>query len=231
MAETLPSLADRINFAEQANIALAFYLENAELTSESVEDIMDRQQRMDVILSEIESEKAKRIASERAEIESHNSECLKTLYSLKNTIQQTNTKDEFEGVLVRIGKLDAALDKDAFTDEQRSTYEMLTKDHTELINEKMHQMEYTKNIAYNKKAADAFASAFEQFRKNENKYKNQSQLFSLAAKTLFAFDASRLFNETLIYYNHVYSYIFSKLDDDGKLALTRYSIECERKLG
>lgn len=34
----------------------------------------------------------------------------------------------------------------------------------------------------------------------------------------------------LIFYNHVYSYIFSKLDDNGKLELTRYSIECERKL-
>ena len=52
----------------------------------------------------------------------------------------------------------------------------------------------------------------------------------LVSSTLFAFDAGRLFNETLIYYNHVYSFIFGKLDDDGKLALTRYSIECERKM-
>lgn len=230
LAETLPSLADRINFAEQAHVALAFYSENADLTSESIEALAERQQRMDVILSEIESTKAKRISDERAEIEAHNSECLKTLYSLKDTIQQANTQDEFDDILVKIGKIDASMDKDAFTDKQSSIYESLTKDHTELISEKMHQMEHTKNIAYNKKAADAFASAFERFRKDENKYKNQEQLFSLASKTLFAFDASRLFNETLIYYNHVYSYIFSKLDDDGKLALTRYSIECERKL-
>ena len=36
--------------------------------------------------------------------------------------------------------------------------------------------------------------------------------------------------ESLKVHNHVYSYIFSKLDDNGKLELTRYSIECERKL-
>ena len=215
LAETLPSLADRINFAEQASLALAFYSENAELTSESVDTLSGQQQRIDVILSEIEA---------------HNSECLKKLYSLKDEINRATTQDEFDKILVKIRETDTTMDKDEFTDEQSSIYESLTRDHTELISEKMHQLEHIKNIAYNKQAADAFASAFERFRKDENKYRNQSQLFLLASTTLFAFDASRLFNETLIYYNHVYSYIFSKLDDDGKLALTRYSIECERKL-
>lgn len=230
LAETLPSLADRINFAEQASVALAFYSENAELTSESVDALSGQQQRIDVILSEIESIKAKRVAVERAEIEAHNSECLKKLYSLKDEINRATTQNEFDKILVKIRETDTTMDKDEFTDEQSSIYESLTRDHTELISEKMHQLEHIKNIAYNKQAADAFASAFDRFRKDENKYRNQSQLFLLASTTLFAFDASRLFNETLIYYNHVYSYIFSKRDDDGKLALTRYSIECERKL-
>lgn len=230
LAETLPSLADRINYAEQASVALAFYSENAELTSESVDALSGQQQRIDGILSEIESTKAKRVADERAEIEAHNSECLKKLYSLKDEMHRATTQDEFDKILVKIGETDTAMDKDEFTDEQSSIYKSLTKGHTELISEKMHQLEHIKNIAYNKQAADAFASAFDRFRKDENKYRNQSQLFLLASTTLFAFDASRLFNETLIYYNHVYSYIFSKLDDDGKLALTRYSIECERKL-
>lgn len=230
LAEILPSLADRINFAEQASVALAFYSENAELTSESVDALSGQQQRIDGILSEIESTKAKRVADERAEIEAHNSECLKKLYSLKDEMHRATTQDEFDKILVKIGETDTAMDKDEFTDEQSSIYKSLTKGHTELISEKMHQLEHIKNIAYNKQAADAFASAFDRFRKDENKYRNQSQLFLLASTTLFAFDASRLFNETLIYYNHVYSYIFSKLDDDGKLALTRYSIECERKL-
>ncbi len=230
LAETFPSLADRINFAEQASVALAFYSENAELTSESIDALSGQQQRIDGILSEIESTKAKRVADERAEIEAHNSECLKKLYSLKDEMHRATTQDEFDKILVKIGETDTAMDKDEFTDEQSSIYKSLTKGHTELISEKMHQLEHIKNIAYNKQAADAFASAFDRFRKDENKYRNQSQLFLLASTTLFAFDASRLFNETLIYYNHVYSYIFSKLDDDGKLALTRYSIECERKL-
>lgn len=230
LAETLPSFADRNNFAEQANVALAFYSENAELTRESVESLSAQQRRINAIFEEIEKSKKERLEAERAVIESHNSECLKKLFALKDAIQRVSTQEEFDGLLAQIGQLDSTIDKDALTDEQSTIYDALTKEHTDLISAKMRQLEYEKNITYNKQAADAYADAFKKFRENESKYKNQTQLFSLASKTLFAYDASRLFNETLIYYNHVYSYIFSKLDDDGKLALTRYSIECERKL-
>ena len=95
----------------------------------------------------------------------------------------------------------------------------------------MRQLEYKDNIDYNKKAVNAYNSAFTSFKNNESRYKDKSQLFSLVSTTLFAYDAGRLFNETLIFYNHVYSYIFNKLDDNGKLELTKYSIECERKQG
>lgn len=230
LAETLPSFADRANFAEQANVVLAFYTENAILKSDTVEALSQHQKRIDEIYSEIENTKAERIKSERIAIESHNSDCLKELYALKDTLQRATAQEEFDDVLSKVGKLDNDINKNVLTDEQSAVYDTLTKDITELISVKMHQLEHKKNIAYNKQAADAFASAFNKFRNDESKYKNQTQLFSLASTTLFAFDASQLFNETLIYYNHVYSYIFSKLDDDGKLALTRYSIECERKL-
>lgn len=230
LAETLPSLADRQHFAEQANVTLAFFTENAELTDKIITDIMEYQHRLDAILDEIGKTQKEKLDSENAAIDAHNSDCLKKLYALKDSLQQTVSQDEFDDVLAQIGKIDSEIDKDSLNDEQSGIYETLTKEHTELISAKMRELEHKKNIIYNKQAADAFSKAFKQFRVDEGKYKSQTQLFSLVASTLFAYDASRLFNETLIYYNHVYSYIFSKLDDDGKLALTRYSIECERKL-
>lgn len=229
LAETLPSFADRQNFAEQANIALAFFSENADLTMETVSRLASYQQRLNAIMDAIDRTQADKRADERQTIEAHNSERIKKLYALKDLLQRAASQEKFDEVLSQIGKLDGELDKDQFTDEQNSIYESLTKEHTEIISAKMRELEYKKNVAYNKQAADAYADAFKKFRENEGKYKNQTQLFALASKTLFAYDAARLFNETLIYYNHVYSYIFSKLDDDGKLALTRYSIECERK--
>lgn len=230
LAETMPSFADKMNFAEQADVALAFYTENAALTKASVEAIGRDKSRLVAIYESLDATKAEKVAAEQAAVEQHNSECLKKLYALKDALQGAKTQSEFDNLLLQVGKLDEDIDKAAFTEEQDSIYQSLTKEHTDLISAKMRQLEHAANVAYNKKAADAFASAFQSFRKDESKYKNQTQLFALASSTLFAYDASRLFNETLIYYNHVYSYIFSKLDDDGKLALTRYSIECERKL-
>ena len=230
LAETLPSFADRSHFAEQASVALAFYTENAILTEMVVSDVISYQARLETICSEIATVQQKKAEKENEETEHHNSECLKKLYLLKDKLQAVSVQTDFDALLAQIGQVDAEIIKDGFTREQSDTYDALTKDHTELISSKMRELEYKKNVAYNKQAADSFAKAFNQFRNNEGKYKNQTQLFSLVSTTLFSYDASRLFNETLIYYNHVYSYIFSKLDDDGKLALTRFSIECERKL-
>lgn len=230
LAETLPALADRSHFADQANVALSFYIENADLTESVVGDIMEYRSRLDTIYNAIAKDQQERSEKQRKEIEHHNSECFKELYTLKDKLRTTSSKKEFDELLGQIGDVDAKIDKESFTKEQSDTYDSLTKEHTDLISSKMREFEYKKNVAYNKQAAESFAAAFSQFRSNESKYKNQTQLFSLVSATLFNYDASRLFNETLIYYNHVYSYIFSKLDDEGKLALTRFSIECERKL-
>lgn len=230
LAETLPALADRSHFADQANVALSFYIENAVLTESVVDDIMAYQSRIDSIYGAIAEDQQEKADKQRKEIEHHNSECLKNLYTLKDKLRMVSSKEAFDDLLVQIRRVDAKIDKESFTKEQSDTYDALTKEHTDLISSKMRELEYKKNVAYNKQAADSFAKAFDQFRNNEGKYKNQTQLFSLVSATLFNYDASRLFNETLIYYNHVYSYIFSKLDDEGKLALTRFSIECERKL-
>lgn len=231
LAEALPSFADKVHFADQANVVLAFYTENAVLSESVVADIMRCQSRLEAISSEIEKERQKRIDKENMEIERHNSKCLKKIYALKDKLYTVSAQKNFDALIAQIGQVDAEIDKDRLTSEQSSTYDALTKACTDLISSKMRELEYKKNIAYNKQAADSFADAFEKFKeKDGKKYKNQTQLFKLVSKTLFSYDASRLFNETLIYYNHVYSYIFSKLDDDGKLALTRFSIECERKL-
>ena len=166
----------------------------------------------------------------KKKIESHNFECLKNFYMLKDKLQAVSTQVDFDAILAQLRQVDTDIIKDNFTNEQSESYDKLTKDYTDLISIKMRELEYKNNVAYNRKAADSFAMAFKEFCSNEDKYKNQTHLFSLVSKTLFAYDVSRLFNETLIYYNHVYSYIFSKLDDDGKLAITRFSIECERNL-
>ena len=230
LADKLPLLSDRQNFAGQAGVALAFFSENAELNEEVVDSIGAYEQRINSISSaigETEQEQARRRA---AEIVENNNTQLKQVYKLKDSLRVAATREQFEKVLSDLAAIDRRIDKDMLTEEQSARYDTLTKECTEGISEKLRELEHQDNVSYNRQAVDAYTKAFEEFRKDEAKYKNQTQLAGLTASTLFAYDASRLFNETLIYYNHIYSYIFNKLDEDGKFALTRFSIDCERKL-
>ena len=171
------------------------------------------------------------LREQKRAIEATNTTQIKKLYTIKQKLENTKTHAEFDKLLQEISAVDAEIDHDNLTSEQKTHYDQLNKSCTDTISAKMRQLEYKDNIDYNKKAVNAYNSAFTSFKNNESRYKDKSQLFGLVSTTLFAYDAGRLFNETLIFYNHVYSYIFNKLDDNGKLELTKYSIECERKQG
>ena len=230
LAEGMPSLRDRQSFADQASVALSFYEENADLSAEAIKQIEACQARISTILETLQNDENANLHQQQIETEQQNSNCIKDLYELKDSIRRAESQEAFDAALLKISSIDQKIDQSTLTSQQKKHYEQLTKEHTELINEKMRELQHKKDVSYNREAVEAYSKAFKAFKANESKYKDLTQLRGLSAGTLFAFDAARLFNETLIYYNHVYSYIFSKLDDNGKFALTRFSIECERKL-
>lgn len=230
LSETLPSFDERKDFERQANVTLAFFEENVDMTSESIKLISEYHEKIDAASKSIFEEKCKRSETALNEIQSNNAKQIKSLYAIKQKLANAKTQEELDKVLQEMGEADAGIQHEYLTVEQSSHYDFINKECTAAISDKMRDIEHAKNVEYNKRAVDAYDKAFKKFKSDEGKYKNQTQLFSLVSSTLFAYDASRLFNETLIFYNHVYSYIFSKLDDDGKLALTRFSIACERKL-
>ena len=230
LAEKLPVISERNSFLQQANIVLAFFEENANLDSELIIVLGRYKNRIADIADSINTEEDEKIEIQLKEIQRSNNQQIKELYALNQELIAVNTQDAFDNTLNDIGLADSRIEHDYLTDEQQKHYDQLNKSCAADISKKMQELEHKKNISYNKRAVEAYSKAFKKFKQDENNYKNQSQLFKLVASTLFAYDAGKLFNETLIFYNHVYTYIFSKLDDDGKLALTRFSIECERKL-
>lgn len=230
LAEKLPALDERRQFANQANATLTFFEENVDINDEIVALINHYHTRIKELNNLIEREITESNRARYDKAKDDNNDILKKLYKEKGKLEKATEQEALDKVLSSLGELDARLNHDILTDEQRAHYEQLNREYTALISRKMAEIERLNNIAYNKKALDAFEKAFRSFKSDEGKYKNQTQLFNLVSTTLFAYEAGKLFNETLIYYNHVYSYIFSKLDDDGKLAITRYSIECERKM-
>ena len=60
------------------------------------------------------------------------------------------------------------------------------------------------------------------------KEKERDRLKNLLIDKLFSFSQEKLFPETLNYYNFVYSFIFGKLDNDGKLFMTECAINNKR---
>lgn len=230
LAECLPMLMERKQFLEQAEVALAFYSENAKLDVNAVSEIAQHEQELSSLRASVsEAEKEARMVAGQM-IEENNTKQINKLYTQKSAVARASTETEFNQLLAELAMIDRAIDKDVLTDKQAGYYDLLTKECTELISQKMREFEHKANIEYNRKAVESFATAFQKFKNDENRYKGKTQLNTLVSNALFAYDASRLFNETLIYYNHIYSYIFNKLDDKGKLELTRLSIECERKL-
>ena len=230
LAQKLPAIDERKFYLNQADITLAFFIENVDISEENLELIAIAKNDLSVITNEINTQVKENEEKQLSQINAKNQDLLKKLYNLKDELKTVEDQNLFDKKMSEINAIDFEIQKDYLTKDQNKHYDLLTKEFTSLISEIMKQLEYKTNISYNNEAIKAYKKAFDAFRKDEAKYKNDTQLFELASKTLFAYDASKLFNETLIYYNHVYSYIFSKLDDNGKYELTRFSIECERKL-
>ena len=215
LAEKLPRTDERKSFADQANLVLSFYEENADLTDDIINDIHVYHNRLGAVVTDIAQLEQEEYEKQKRAIEATNTTQIKKLYTIKQKLENAKTHAEFDKLLQEISAVDAEIDHDNLTSEQKTHYDQLNKSCTDTISAKMRQLEYKDNIDYNKKAVNAYNSAFTSFKNNESRYKDKSQLFGLVSTTLFAYDAGRLFNETLIFYNHVYSYIFSKLDYNG----------------
>lgn len=203
LAESLPALDERVQFFEQASIVLSFFVENAKLDEETVDEAVMYQNRLEVIRTNIQAAQDTRQKNEEEETHKRNDALLKKLYGLKGKLVSTETKEAFDKTLKEIRDVDLLIDKTSLTEKQNEAYDDLAKENTEIMSEKMRELEHKDRIDYNKRAAESYRKAFTLFQGNEDKYKNQTQLFSLASTNLFAYDASKLFNETLIYYNHV----------------------------
>lgn len=231
LTEMLPSIEDKKSFLQQACVTMSFYEENVDLNNETLKIIFDLRNKIAELEKNINSLETAANKKMLNKIRRSNNDRIRELYLLKASLKNSKEKDSFNKALNKISKIDSKIDHDYLTDEQENNYNQLNKEFTDIISQKMRKFEHDENITYNQRAVSAYEEAYQKFKNYTSLYKDQTALYNLVSKTLFAYDAGRLFNQTLIYYNHVYSYIFNALDDSGKYALTKYSIDCERKLG
>lgn len=153
-----------------------------------------------------------------------NDEYLAMIQSLLSKVQSTTSENEFNALLSDMTKLDESLSSSNFVKRQQEQYTSLTKQFSEAVDAKMKRFEHQKNVEYNAKALECYEKVYKAFKAEKGVSYSQNDL-----KEFFEYDSSRLFNETIVYYNQVYNYILSKLTDEEKIALTKLAIASEKK--
>ncbi len=212
------------NYCDKAELAIEFYAENTELTEAVIAEIIKKRNYIYEIrlgLDAREKEESREFFNKKIE---ENDKTLEFLLKLKHRLGKVTQKAEFDKVLGQIQQLDEVLDKEYLTEHQETEYQKISRECAGLVDIKMRYFNHKNNVEYNLRALEIYERAYKGLKDAENlEYCHET------LKDFFAFDASRLFNETLVYYNHVYSYILSKMDDKGKFNMTKLAIQCEKK--
>lgn len=213
-------------FLKEAELALSIFSERASMSREILKFIEEKRQTLIETSYAINQKIEEESDMTRSEIIEANNSYLRELVSLKGEFLICNSQVAFDKLISQMAAIEEHFDKDAFTDTQKVQYDSLTREFSNLVSKSMAAIVNSSEIEYNKKAANSFKTAFDLFKNDSDRYtENERNLYELVAKHLFAYDAKRLFNETLVYYNHVYTYIFNKLSDEGKFRFTQFSFD------
>lgn len=211
------------HYCDKADLAVELYAENADLQEQTVQNVIEKKRQ----LAELRSDLAEREEESRREllkeIVKANDACLDLVGRLHQELLQAKDPAEFDKLLTQIQKVDQKLDMEYFTERQEAFYQKVSKACAKAVDGKMRYFNHRQKVVYNLKAAEAYKKAYNILKKAEN-----VEYCGEILTEFFSYDPSYLFNETLVYYNHVYSYILSKMDDNGKFNMTKYAIQAEK---
>ena len=215
---------ERKQYIADANVALTMFSEAVVLDEDAITIIKNTRIQINEMAQKILSEEQEFFENETRKIQDENTEHLSKLVEIYDAIQTSKTQTEFDAVLARVAEVEALLQKQFFTKEQSESYEKLTKQFSQAISEKMEAINKAELLDYNKRAIACFNDVFTAFKREPSRYKDESSLKALMTTKFFAFDSSKLFNESLVFYNHVYSLVFQESPDALKYKLTEWAL-------
>lgn len=219
-----PDVNMKEEFADKANMALMFFMENTTLDSEMIKFINKEQDKLSNLFVEIQEIKVAQINIQSQEIKKKNKEGLKLVRSIIASMKQEATMETIEHKAKQIAQIDTQLYSDYFSEAENKEYENLTRECSEVIKNKSIELQEIANKNYNLQAVNAYKKVFDTFNGTLNCAPNGSVF-----KEIFAFDPNRLSNETLVYYNHVYSFLLSKLSEDEKYQMTKAAVLSDKR--
>lgn len=224
LAKETDDFSMSLRYIRQAENALSCFAINAQMDEGLVEFLIEKQHQLDALHQSVNDGIAKKEEETLASKHQYNSDSLALIERLADRLLLLSDEAEFSKTLDQIKAIDKNIEKSCLTKDQEATYERLTKKCSDNVAAKMKEFEHSNNVQYNLQAAEAFEAAFNLYKigKDADRHDEIIQAF-------FSFDPTRLFNETLIYYNHVYSFIFSKLSDEEKFSFTKIAIRYQKR--
>lgn len=218
----------RRQIASEMMSALNMFAESTYMDEEILDFIKTTQGRISECLKKIADDENAFMQNILHEKENANREILEKLIEVREKLEKSATQKDFDKMLSSVSEIEAQLDKDSFTPEQEKSYENLTKAFSKTISEKMEKLNRDELLKYNKEAVRQFKEVFDMFKNNKSEYKQRHNLKNLMTTKFFVYDTSKLFNETLIYYNNVYNMIFQEISDELKFAITEWALNTDK---
>lgn len=212
----------KMRYFQQLSSALATFSESASMDDAMVRFVMSQEDWLGKLFDGIQQ---LRKQEEREFVKKKvvaNDGVLAKLPDAMERIKKAADKPSFDALLQQIQQYDAAIDKTYLTDRQKDLYDSVTRQCSKIVDMKLRAFQRAADAEYNEQALIAYERVFQYFKTGEVTDDHKDVISGL-----FGFDPGRLFNETLTYYNHVYAYVLSKMDDDGKFRLTKAAIRSE----
>lgn len=215
----------KMRYFRQLSSALSAFSESTSIDDTVVSFVMSQEDRLGKLFDGIQQLRKREEHEFVKKKVVENDGVLVKLSDTMEEIKKAADKTSFDAMLHQIQQYDAMIDKAYLVDRQKDLYDSMTRQCSKIVDEKLRAFRRVTDIAYNEQALMAYEKVFQLFKtgKVPNDHKD-------VIDGLFGFDADRLFNETLTYYNHVYAYVLSKCDDDEKLCLTKAAIRCELRM-
>lgn len=181
-------IQERKFFANEAETAFLFYCENVEMDEHQVFFIKECRSSLMELKNTIADIEYRLLLKEKEDKEAENNINISALVMLKGQLYKASDQKQFDKILIEVNEKENEILKEYLTVEQKALYDSLTREYSELISVKMAELNQKELTEYNKQAARDFKYVFEEFKNNEEQYKNgHSQLFTLVSKRLFVF--------------------------------------------
>lgn len=220
---------ERKQYAAEAESALQLFSENARIDAEILELIKNTKKRINDTIKVILENEQEYFQKKSENIRQENNRVLSQISNINTQMTSCEEQKAFDDLLSELAKLEEKLDKELFTEQQKKTYDTLTQYISKTVSETMEKIHHLSLLDYNKKAIKQFKGVFDTYSTDKKKYKDsEGNLRNLLTSKFFSFDTSKLFNESLIYYNHIYSMIFNEVSDSLKFKITEWALTTKK---